>query len=142
MERAYDFQELLGAANTVNHLSQIEYGGNGLKFERAHNKMNNIWAKLHKLEGDEVEPNLGDYSAVSTDEQVITALKEGLKEAQRMINSLNMAPNPQASAKNKIWFDKPWVAEMSDNQSFAFVVGSKPVRGEDGDMEVLREDLT
>ena len=112
MERAYDFQELLGAANTVNHLSQIEYGGNGLKFERAHNKMNNIWAKLHKLEGDEVEPNLGDYSAVSTDEQVITALKEGLKEAQRMFNSLNMAPNPQASVKNKIWFDIPWVAEM------------------------------
>lgn len=26
MERAYDFQELLGAANIVNHLSQLEYG--------------------------------------------------------------------------------------------------------------------
>ena len=48
MERAYDFQELLGAANTINHLSQIEYGGNGIKFARVHNKMNNIWAKLHK----------------------------------------------------------------------------------------------
>jgi hypothetical protein len=141
MERAYDFNELLGAANTVNHLSQMEYGGNGLKFARAHNKMNNIWGKLHKLEVEELEPNLGDYSAVSTNDDVVTALKEGLKEAQRMINSLNMAPNPQATAKNKIWFDRPWVAEMADKQSFCFAAGSKPVRGEDGDMEVLREDL-
>ena len=26
MERAYDFQELVGCANTVNHLAAIEYG--------------------------------------------------------------------------------------------------------------------
>ena len=31
MERAYDFQELLGTTNIVNHLSQIEYGRNGIK---------------------------------------------------------------------------------------------------------------
>ena len=60
-----------------------------IKFARAHNKMNNIWAKLHKLEEDEREPNLGDYSVVSTNEDVVQALKQGLKDAQRMNTSLN-----------------------------------------------------
>lgn len=31
-EHAYDFQELMKCANTLNHLSAIEYGENGLKF--------------------------------------------------------------------------------------------------------------
>ena len=70
----------------MNYLSQIEYGGNGLKFVRAHNKMTNIWAKLHKLEENEVEADLGDYSSISTNDDVITALKEGFKDAQRMNN--------------------------------------------------------
>jgi len=141
MERAYDFQELLGAANTVNRLSQMEYGSNGLKFGRAHNKMTNIWAKLHPLSEDEVQPDLGNYRAVGTNGEVVTALKEGLREAQKIINSLNMAPNPNAPARNKVWFDRPWEVELVDAQSFAFSAGTKPVRGEDGDMEVLREDI-
>ena len=29
MEKAYDFHELVSCANTMNHLLQIEYGGNG-----------------------------------------------------------------------------------------------------------------
>jgi len=141
LERSYDFHELLGCANTVNHLSQIEYGGNGIKFGRAHNKMNNIWGKLHPLQPDEVEPDLGDYTAVSTNDHVISALKEGLKDAQRMISSLNMAPNSQASTKQKLWFEKPWLVEQADKLSWTFAASAKPVRGEDGDMEVLREDL-
>jgi hypothetical protein len=32
MERVYDFHELVGCANTLNHLSAIEYGDNGLQF--------------------------------------------------------------------------------------------------------------
>ena len=141
MERAYDFQELLGAANTVNRLSAIEYGSNGIRFGQAYNKMTNIWAKLHKLEEDEVEPDLVDYTTVSSNREVVTALKEGLKEAQKMLNSLNMAPSPQAFAKNKMWFEKPWTVELADTTSFAFSAVTKPVRGEDGDMEVLREDI-
>jgi len=62
-------------------LSSSEYGRNDLKFSRAHNKMNNIWAKLHKLEGDEVELDFVDYSVVSSNENVVPTLKEGLKEA-------------------------------------------------------------
>ena len=141
MERAYDFQELLGAANTVNRLSAIEYGSNGIRFGRAHNKMTNIWAKLHKFEEDKVEPDLGDYTTVSSNREVVTALKEGLKEPQKMLNSLNMAPSPQASAKNKVWFEKPWTVELADTTSFAFFAVTKPIRGEDGDMEVMREDI-
>ena len=141
MERAYDFRELLGAANTINHLSQIEYGKNGIKFGRVHNKMTNIWAKLHKLGEDEVVPDLGDYSLVSSNNEVVLALKEGLKDAQKMMNSLNMAPSPQAAAKNRVWFERPWILESADTQSFSFHTTGKPVWGEDGDMEVLREDL-
>jgi len=101
MERACDFQELLDATNTVNHLSQIEYRENDLKFLGVYNKMNNIWAKLHKLEGDKVELDLGDYTTISSNKDVIIALKQGLKEVQRMIKNLNMAPNPKASARNR-----------------------------------------
>ena len=76
--------------------------------------MNNIWAKLYKLEDGEEEPNLGDYSIVATNEEVVKALKEGLKEAQKLINVLKMAPNPQATAKNKAWFEKPWTVELAN----------------------------
>jgi len=102
MEKTYDFQELLGATNIVNCLLQIEYGGNNIKFGRAYNKMMKIWAKLYKLGKDKVEPNLGNYNVVSSNEEVVIALKEGFKEAQKMINSLNMVPSPQAIAKNKV----------------------------------------
>ena len=37
MEHAYDFHKLVGCANTLNHLAGIEYGENGLKFNRQHN---------------------------------------------------------------------------------------------------------
>ena len=40
MERAY---EILSTANIVNHLSAIEYGNNGMKFKKVHNKMENVW---------------------------------------------------------------------------------------------------
>ena len=69
------------------------------------------------------------------------ALKDRLKEEQRVIKSLNMAPNPRAAVKNKVWFEKPWIVELADGQSFAYAAGSKLVCGEDGNMEVLREDL-
>ena len=48
-KRAYDFQELVNTSNTLNHLSKVEYGENGLKFGKQLNKMKNIWAKLYPL---------------------------------------------------------------------------------------------
>ena len=131
----------MSSANTVNHLSKIEYGGNGIKFGRTHNKMKNIRKKLHPLQERKMSPNLGDYSAISSNDLMIATLQEGLKYAQRLINCLNMAPSAHATAKQKLWFEKPWVVERDDKKCFVFEAPSKPVRGEDGDMEVLRDDV-
>lgn len=35
----------------------IEYGENGLIFNKVHNKMENIWAKLHSVIEGEVQSN-------------------------------------------------------------------------------------
>ena len=107
MERAYDFKELLNCSNALNHLVAIEYGENGLKFPRAHNKQKNIWADMHPLAEGEQCGNLADYSLIGSDEDVVLALKDGLKEAQAMIRTLNMAP--LSVARNKQWFLEPWV---------------------------------
>lgn len=41
--------------NPLDQLSAIEYGSNGLKFGRYHNKIENSWSKLHPLqEGEEL----------------------------------------------------------------------------------------
>jgi len=97
----------LGAANTVNHFIQIEYRVNGIKFIRTYNNMKKIWTKLHLLLGDKVELDLGNYSLVSSNKQIVIALKDRLREAQRVISCLNMDPNPLAVAKNKVSFVKP-----------------------------------
>ena len=102
MERAYDFKELVGCANTVNQLAAIKYGQNGLQFPRAHNKQQNIWAELHPLEDGQAPADLGDYSTLATDEDFVAALKEGLKAAQTQLKVLNMAPSNYA--QNKVWF--------------------------------------
>ena len=139
MERAYDFQELVGCANTVNQLAAIEYGENGLRFDRAHNKQQNIWADLHPLEAGQAPVDLGDYSSLTTNEDIVLALKEGFKAAQTQLKSLNMAPS--AYAKRKTWFAEPWVVERADPKHWVYVPPTRPVPGEDGDAEVLRESL-
>lgn len=128
----------MNCANTLNHLSSIEYGENGLQFGRVHNKMTNIWAEINSLQEGETLCDLADYSSVSTNVMIIEALKEGLVEAQRMLNCLNMAPSVQASRDKKIWFKTPWEVEKNDPKHMAFIPGA-PVYGDDGDGEVLRE---
>lgn len=66
MERVYDFQELIQCANALNQLSAIEYGSNGLTFNRAHNKMCNVWDELHPLQPGETIADLSDYTLVET----------------------------------------------------------------------------
>jgi len=56
-ERAYDFHKLVNTVNTLNQLFAIEYGENGIKFNKVHNKMDNIWAKLHSLGEGEMPCN-------------------------------------------------------------------------------------
>ena len=79
MERSYDFHDLVNTSNTLNRLSSVEYGENGLQFGRVHNKVEIIWSKLHPLREGEIVADLADYSFISTDQDIIAALKEGLK---------------------------------------------------------------
>ena len=139
MEQAYDFQELVVCANTVNWLAAIEYGHNGLKFDRAHNKQRNIWAKLHPLEAGQSPANLADYSAIAIDQDIVAALKEGLKAAQTQLKVLNMAPSTYA--RTKTWFLEPWLVEKIDPKHWAYVPVAQLVSGEDGDAQVLRESM-
>ena len=80
---------------------------------------------------------MGDYSSLDTDDKFVDALKEGLKAAQALLNSLNMAPS--TFARQKMWFLQPWTVEREDPKHWAYVPPPKPVPGEDGDGEVIRD---
>ena len=54
--------------------------------------------------------NVRDYSLLSTNDDVILALKEGLKEAQKLLQVLEMVLS--IVAKNKIWFETPLEVEV------------------------------
>ena len=88
-KRAYDFHKLVNTANTLNQLSAIE---NGLKFNKVHNKIENIWAKLYPLTEGQTACNLADYSQISSNAKVVVALQEGLVLAQCTFRGLSMAP--------------------------------------------------
>ena len=103
MERCYDFHDLVNTTNTLNCMSFVEYGTNGLQFGRIHNKVENIWCALHPICEEETPANLSDYSLLQSDIDIISALKEDLEQAQAMLRILNMAPNIQASSANKLW---------------------------------------
>jgi hypothetical protein len=139
MERAYDFNELINCANTLNQLAAIEYGDNGLKFGRVHNKQRNIWGELHPLKDGEVAADLADYSELSDHSQLVLALHEGLKEAQSLLRMLNMAPT--TVAREKRWFLEPWKVEREDLKFWAYLPAKKVTAGEDDDGEVLREAM-
>jgi hypothetical protein len=71
-----------------------------------------IWGDLHPLEDGEEPPNLGDYSLLAADTLIVDVLKLGLKQAQDMQRSLNMALS--SYARNKKWFIEPWLVEKLD----------------------------
>jgi hypothetical protein len=71
----------------MNQLLGIEYGENGLKFGRMHKKMTNMWAQLYPL-GDGEDPcDLGDYSSIASNADVVVPLKEGLKKHKKCFGS-------------------------------------------------------
>jgi hypothetical protein len=87
LERTYDFHELVALAHTLNHLAEIEFGhANGLQFRWAHNKMENVWARLHLLKDHEAPCDLEDYIEMGSKDDIVAALKEGLREAQKMLS--------------------------------------------------------
>ncbi len=127
-ERAYDFHELVNSANTLNHISAIEYGKNGLSFKKQHNKMENVWESLHKIQPGEQRCNLGDYTAITSNADVIAALQDGLKKAHALFRPLNMAPSTQCLA-NKKWYEKPWLVEKTDPTRFAYEPNARLMLG-------------
>jgi hypothetical protein len=140
MERAYNFHELINCANALNQLSAIEYGENGLQFGQAHNKQKNVWADLHPLQEGEDIANLADFSGLTTDEDIVGALKEGFKEAQALIRVLNMAPS--TVVRHKKWFIELWVEEANDPKfGFTYKPSKEPIAGEDGDAKLMRVAL-
>jgi hypothetical protein len=120
-------------------LAAIEYRNNGLKFDRVHNKQQNVWGDLHPLAEGKTPPNLGGYLHISDDSNIVNALKEGLKEAQSMLRILYMAPS--TVAREKRWFLQPWSIEKQDPKHWSYVPPLKPIAGEDRDVEVLCEAL-
>ena len=141
MERCYDFHDLVNTANTLNRLSVVEYGNNGLQFGRVHNEVENIWSALHPLLDNETLTAPGDQLGISIDLEIISALKEGFKEAQAMLRVLNMAPSNQASPAKKLWFYNPWKLENEDPKHFADQPPSTPQVGLDGNAECKCERL-
>lgn len=83
--------------------------------------------------------NLGDYDLVSNDDMVVDALKEGLRNAQRMLRTLKMGMSPHA--KNKKWFMHPWEMENVYAKHLAYQPSKNPTPCKDGDFEVLREQI-
>ena len=118
LEHAYDFHELINTANTINRLATSEYDENILKFGRVHNKMECVWESLQPLAPGEVRCDLEDYNLVSTNDDVVSALKEGFKKAQKILHILNMAPSC-----SKVLFHTPWILEKANSKHLAFVVG-------------------
>ena len=87
----------------------------------------------------EVEVDLSHYCKIKEDSEIQHALKEGLKEVQRMLRGLNMAPS--AIACDKTWFHQPWKEEAKDVKHWDYVPSRSHVAREDGDGEALKESL-
>ena len=70
---------------------------------------------------------------IFSDESVVSILQDGLKEAQKLLQALNMVPS--IVARQKKWFTTPWIVERADPFHLAYVLGKKPEPGEDGSFE-------
>lgn len=77
-------------AKYFSSLFVVEYNMNGLQFNKVHSKMENIWEKVHPFGCNEFKCDLANYSLIANETGIIEALKDGLKEAQKLIRVLNM----------------------------------------------------
>jgi hypothetical protein len=111
MECAYDFLKLVNCTNTFNHVHAIEYGENGFKFGKVHNKMENVWVALHPLQEGESIANLAYYNLIMLDDDVIQALIDIFKNVQNMLTTLNMKGSPTTRGHDSSWFNEPWKGE-------------------------------
>jgi hypothetical protein len=80
------------------------------------------------------------FNGIQTDKDIVGALKQGLKEAQGLIQMLDMVPSNYA--RQKKWFQEPWMEEVRDPKfGFTYKPSKTLELGEDGDREVMRAVL-
>ncbi|KAL3693735.1 hypothetical protein R1sor_007386 [Riccia sorocarpa] len=108
-ERTYDFGDLINCASGLNRLAALEFGKENLQLGGKHVKQETIWSKLHPRPVGQCEPDLASFAMLETDSEVVEALKSGLKEAQRCLIQLNMAPHNRV--RDQTWWRTPWVKE-------------------------------
>ncbi|KAL3685965.1 hypothetical protein R1sor_003987 [Riccia sorocarpa] len=108
-ERNYDFDDLINCASGLNRLAALEFGKENLQLGGKHMKQETIWSKLHPRSVGQCEPDLAGFAMLETDSEVVEALKSGLKEAQRCLIHLNMAPHNRV--RDQTWWRTPWVKE-------------------------------
>jgi len=101
--------------------------------------MENVWATLHTLQEREPIVNLIDYNLVMSDDDVIHASIHEFRNAQNMLTMLNMKGSPITRGHDASWFNEPWKVEQDDLKHLTYVPFRKPIIGEDGDCEVLRD---
>ena len=108
--------DVLHCRGNVNKLVKFDCIDSGLVIPRTHKKKESIWSKLNFMHGKPLA-NLQDYIDISNDDQLVFALKEGLKEAQILCESLNMKPK-----HNGQWWNYPWI---ETKQSLSYIYGEK-----------------
>ncbi|KAL3689330.1 hypothetical protein R1sor_015639 [Riccia sorocarpa] len=104
-ERNYDFSDLINCASGLT----LEFGKEGLQLGGKHVKQETIWGKLHPLAPGQNKPDLANFSRLETNSDIIQALQTGMKEAQRCLIQLNMAPH--SHVRDQVWWRTPWVKE-------------------------------
>lgn len=52
-----------------------------------------------------------------------------------------MAPSPHCEVKKRVWFKTSWILERMDPNSFVHNAIARPILGDDGNGEVLRDHL-
>lgn len=109
-ERCYDGCDLLSSAGALNRISEFQAGSN-LSFPAAHSKQENIWVDMNHMPGIPLA-NLNNYTVVSTDEQIVYALKEGLAEAKVMCRELGMEGEASWGAS---WEEKDILEHLENN---------------------------
>lgn len=97
-ERCYDGYDLLSTAGALNRIAEMQ-AGSLLVFPATHSKQESIWIQMNHVAGVS-SADLGDYSNVNLDEQIIFALKEGFSEAKTICARLGM--------QHKAWCDDAW----------------------------------
>lgn len=81
---------------------------------------------------------MGDHTLISLNVEVIIVVQEGLQEAYRLFQPLNMLPSPQCLAKKKVRYEESWIVESSNPKSFMYSLNAMLAVGEDGDSEALQ----